>query len=502
MSRVRVVSSRTRCAMAFGATALACPAVAMWTAAAEAQQWPRWPSEYAAPAPRLQPPAVRRAPTVSQPLVLPVSSAPIEPLLAVVSINRQTVAIYDGTVKVAEAPISSGQPGHKTPTGVFSVLQKARYHESNIYSGAPMPFMQRLTWSGIALHAGQLPGYPASHGCIRLPHQFAERLFGLTRVGARVVVSHDPVVPAAIAHERLPVPKFTEIDEPPAKTVTSALSPVSTAIVGSAQAAPLSSTLLSPKKAAEFEKRRAAKAVAELQMAAKSALQASVAASAAAEDAKMAIRATEMALDEQRRLLRRAQDMVMAAQGDEDRVQGWASLAVAEEDLGDAMRAVDAARRAEAKASDQALAVAVAARRAEDAAIAAEEQARVAAKGTDPLTVFVSRKENRAFLRQGLQPLMEGEVTIEDMTAPIGTHVFTAVDADDSGAALTWTVVTVPETGQPDIAPAAALGRVTFAPKLADEIARRAWPGVTIIVSDHGLSSETGKGTDFVVLTR
>src|SRR5690606_8804076 len=103
-------------------------------------------------------------------------------------------------------PISSGQPGHRTPTGVFSILQKARYHESNIYSGAPMPFMQRLTWSGIALHAGQLPGYPASHGCIRLPYQFAQRLFGLTRIGARVVVSHDPVAPVAIAHERLPVP--------------------------------------------------------------------------------------------------------------------------------------------------------------------------------------------------------------------------------------------------------------------------------------------------------
>lgn len=495
MFRVRVVS-RT-----IWSTALACSAVPLCTATAEAQQWPRWPSDNLAPSPRRSPPPVRRAPIIPQ-SSLPVSSQPVDPLVAVVSISRQTVAIYDGTEKIAEAPISSGQPGHRTPTGVFSILQKARYHESNLYSNAPMPFMQRLTWSGVALHAGQLPGYPASHGCIRLPHQFAERLFGMTRVGARVIVAHDQAVPAAIAHQRLPVPRFTEVDEPPATTVASALSTVTSAVVTSAQAAPLPAALLAPKKAAEFEKRRAAKAVGDHQAAAKAALQASAGASAAAEDAKAAIRVSEMALDEQRRILRRAQDKVMAAQNDEDRVQAWASLAVAEEDLGDAMRAVDAARRTEEKASDHALGVAVAARKAEDAAIAAEEQARIAAKGTEPLTVFVSRKENRAFLRQGLQPLMEGEVAIEDMTVPIGTHVFTAVDADDGGAALKWSVVTVPEAGQPDIAPAAALGRVTFAPKLADEIARRAWPGVTIIISDHGISGETGKGTDFVVLTR
>src|SRR5262249_57571081 len=77
---------------------------------------------------------------------------------------------------IAQSAVSTGMPGYRTPTGVFSVLQKRRYHESNIYSGAPMPFMQRLTWSGIALHAGVLPGFPASHGCIRLPHHFAVAL--------------------------------------------------------------------------------------------------------------------------------------------------------------------------------------------------------------------------------------------------------------------------------------------------------------------------------------
>src|SRR5262249_17209506 len=91
---------------------------------------------------------------------------PQMPLIINVSIARQRVTVYDANGLFAEAPVSTGMPGHPTPMGVFSVIQKDRYHHSNIYSGAPMPFMQRITWGGVALHAGVLPGYPASHGCI------------------------------------------------------------------------------------------------------------------------------------------------------------------------------------------------------------------------------------------------------------------------------------------------------------------------------------------------
>ncbi|HEX4737134.1 MAG TPA: L,D-transpeptidase family protein [Allosphingosinicella sp.] len=106
-----------------------------------------------------------------------------------VSIPQQKAWVFDGGDLLATAPVSTGKRGHETPVGHFHILQKAVHHRSNIYSNAPMPFMQRLTQSGIALHAGHLPGYPASHGCIRLPWGFAKRLYGLTNGATRVTIT-------------------------------------------------------------------------------------------------------------------------------------------------------------------------------------------------------------------------------------------------------------------------------------------------------------------------
>lgn len=133
---------------------------------------------------------------------------PPGPHLLIVSLKTQRAAFYANGRLVAHTPISSGTASHPTPTGVFSVIQKNRHHRSNIYSGAPMPYMQRLTWSGIALHQGQLPGYPASHGCIRLPGDFAQFLWRTTKLGARVIVTHDEIEPAAISHAKLFQPKL------------------------------------------------------------------------------------------------------------------------------------------------------------------------------------------------------------------------------------------------------------------------------------------------------
>lgn len=113
----------------------------------------------------------------------------------VVSIERQMVHVYAGDELVGMASISTGMAGHGTPTGQFPILQKRQWHRSNIYSNAPMPYMQRLTWDGIALHAGHNPGYPASHGCIRLPLAFAERLFALTQIGTLVSVQRGEISP-------------------------------------------------------------------------------------------------------------------------------------------------------------------------------------------------------------------------------------------------------------------------------------------------------------------
>ena len=144
------------------------------------------------------------------------------PYQIVVSIAKQQVALYGQDGLIARAGISTGRPAHPTPMGVFSVLSKARWHRSNIYSDAPMPYMQRITWSGIALHAGPRPGYPASHGCIRLPAGFAVHLFHTTKVGTRVVVTRDAVAPVAIASPKLFVPKLPDDKAPPATVAAAA----------------------------------------------------------------------------------------------------------------------------------------------------------------------------------------------------------------------------------------------------------------------------------------
>jgi len=126
-----------------------------------------------------------------------------EPMMLVVSLKQQKLDIYRGTTLVTTSNVSTGMAGHATKAGVFSILEKQRMHHSNIYSGAPMPWMNRITWSGTALHAGVVPGYPASHGCIRLPFSFAPKLFKITTVGDNVVVARDRPAPQLIEHPAL-----------------------------------------------------------------------------------------------------------------------------------------------------------------------------------------------------------------------------------------------------------------------------------------------------------
>jgi hypothetical protein len=150
------------------------------------------------------------------------SAKPQGPLIIAISIERQSLKIYDANGLFAEAPVSTGMKGHPTPMGVFSVIQKHKLHHSNIYSGAPMPFMQRITWSGVAMHAGVLPGYPASHGCIRMPMAFAVKMWNWTKMGARVVVTPGEITPASFTHSLLAaqkvVPQPAAASEPQADT--------------------------------------------------------------------------------------------------------------------------------------------------------------------------------------------------------------------------------------------------------------------------------------------
>ena len=405
----------------------------------------------------------------------------VEPIMAIVSLRNQRITVYDAKGWALRAPVSSGQKGRETPAGIFSVIEKQAEHYSNLYDDAYMPHMQRITWSGIALHGGPLPGHPASHGCVRMPYDFARRLFGITKLGIRVIVAPTDVTPAEIVHPALfPV-------QPRAGTVAAA-------------------------RAAEADE------------AARKADQARLATVTASREAARAM----MRVAENLKLSAEAQ--LVAA----DRAVGSAGSAEAKEQAEDA-KAKAAARAAEleaqwaaAKAELQPKFDAAASAReatviAENARVAAAEAARKAALDVEPVSVFITRKTQRLYVRKAFQPILETPVTIRDSDRPIGTHVFTAIERSSGDANPRWSVVSldrgVPSGGtiephgrvrgdnsrdvepmptDPDSAKA-ALDRLVIPQDVLDRIAGVA-PRSSLIVTDEALSSETGKGTDFVVL--
>ncbi|HEX4302763.1 MAG TPA: L,D-transpeptidase family protein, partial [Rhizomicrobium sp.] len=143
-----------------------------------------------------------------------------EPIMAIVSIKGQKVTFYDADGWILRAPVSTGTTGRETPAGVFALLEKDKDHHSTMYDDAWMPNMERITWNGIALHGGPLPGYAASHGCVRMPYGFAEKLFDKTHIGMRVIISPNDVEPVEFSHPALFVPNPEAIAAAPAKAET------------------------------------------------------------------------------------------------------------------------------------------------------------------------------------------------------------------------------------------------------------------------------------------
>ena len=317
---------------------------------------------------------------------------PHGPLQIIISIKDQRISLYENGTLTARSSVSTGVEGHPTPLGVFSVLSKQKWHRSNIYSAAPMPYMQRLTWSGIAPHAGHLPGYPASHGCIRVTNDFAIRLWHLTKRGTRVIIAREDIRPVEITNPHLFVPKPRV-----------------------AQATPESST------------------------------------TAVASDSSITTAA--------------AHPPPMSGSHEDVQTVNPASTG------GRPQKVV-------------------------------------------PISVFVSRQLSKLFVRKGFTPLFDVPIKIRDPAEPMGTYVFSAMKFENEGTAVRWTVVSIPEKAPPNQGnpprsykgPAiadtnAVLERIEIPQDAADRISELLTPGSSLIVSDYGISHETGADTDFIVLT-
>jgi len=359
----------------------------------------------------------------------PAVEIPKGPQQIFISINQQKLHFYSNGVHVADTSIATGVAAHPTPYGVFSIIQKQIFHRSNIYSNAPMPYMQRITWSGVAMHEGRDIGHPASHGCIRMPHDFAVRLYRLTKLNTRVIIARAELRPAEFADPHL----FVHKERPPeiATPVANELEPV------------------------------------------------------AAKPAELAVHANALSPPSQ-------SDAVTPP--------------------------------ADASPSGAA---------APPTPPTPIDLAKIAAAKKIPISIFVSRKRQRLYIRQQFEPLFDVPVTIAEPESPLGTHVFTALEfIGPEHTALRWNVVSLPgeppkrvryveerrdrhgrvrrreieeerasDTPAPQ-GPAQVLARIEIPPEVSEAIAQMIVPGSSLIISDQGLGDETGEGTDFDVVTR
>jgi L,D-transpeptidase catalytic domain len=465
--------------------------------------------------------------------------APLGPLIAVVSISNQRISVYNKNGKVTGSSVSSGQSGFDTPQGIFSVIGKEKEHFSNLYDDAPMPNMQRITWSGVALHAGNLPGYPASHGCIRLTHDFSAKLFNLTKMGTRVIVARNDVVPVNFAHPRLFTPKLTD-GAPPAtgtalentkegQTFEPANAPMMLGASPVAMNERMGDKLDAAAAAAAAAKPAGISLSAAAALAAKDAREADKAALTAKNTAAVKTRESDRASSEVLVLEKARSAAAAKLTGIEAAVAKGAKTPEAQRKLEDAKVAAEA-RLAELVAQTDAARIVALDREfeafeSEDASktasavkIVATAAARDSARKLQPISVFVSRKTNRLYVRQGFVPVFDVPVTIANPEQAVGTHVYTVMDRADDGKSVKWSAVTViggaseaskarkGEKAEPvrnaAQTAAGALDRVEMPKEAVDRISELLTPGSSLIISDKGISNETGKGTDFVILTR
>ena len=345
-----------------------------------------------------------------------------EPIMAIVSIKSQQVTFYDADGWILRAPVSTGVKERETPAGVFAVVEKEKDHRSNMYDDAWMPHMQRITWNGIALHGGPLPGYAASHGCVRMPFGFAEKLFDKTRIGMRVIISPNDAAPVEFSHPALFVPNAEAIAAAPARAETLARE--------AAEAA----------KAADEAKKAAATAARET---------ASLTAS---------LRKLELLKTRADAELASADKALAAAKTDQAKARAEERKQKAAAKAAEAGTQLDTAK-ADAKSKLDAAAAAKDAAKAAETKKAATAKAALEAKlALEPVSIYISRATQKLYVRRNThKPAPDGggevfdatievPVTIRNPDKPIGTHVFTAMARNDAG--LRWTAVTIDNGGR------------------------------------------------------
>jgi lipoprotein-anchoring transpeptidase ErfK/SrfK len=448
--------------------------------------WQDSDPSYEQPAPAAQPrkPKARRPAAKTAGAPKETNTKPQGPLIIAVSIEQQKVRVYDANGLFAESPVSTGMKGHSTPMGVFSVIQKNKMHRSNIYSGAPMPYMQRITWSGIALHAGVLPGYPASHGCIRMPMPFAVKMWNWTRMGARVVITPGAITPATFSHPLLVAQKVVPqpliasdpaTDAPAVKSdkgadAGDATKPASASLANSNASLDLRPTVGHAPKLRErthtADAGSATNAVVTMSDATPLAAGVQRGGDTSKADATQSgppVETGTVATDD-----KNIEETAAVAPSGEPKAETSAeakSNAVNAEAPTAAITKVEEAKSPESKPAESKAAEkpaepvkAIVDTPAAAAPDVKKDTARLpgadkAAKTEPPrrpgqIAVFVSRKDSKLYVRESFKPQFDVPITIAPGDRPLGTHVFTAEADKKDPNLLRWSVVSLPVTAR------------------------------------------------------
>ncbi|NLS19795.1 L,D-transpeptidase family protein [Rhizobium sp. P40RR-XXII] len=385
-------------------------------------------------------------------------------LQIVVSKDRQSLAVYDGDQVIATSKVSTGKRGHTTPSGIFSILEKKVYHESNLYSAAPMPYMQRLTWSGIALHeSNSVPNYPASHGCVRMPKAFAKMLYQMTERGVHVVIANQPLVPQPFASAMLFQPPAAP---PPALLSGIELRPMTASFLPQGQSLQVATNDVTSIRIPKAQETIAPPA----------------------DPAPLSILITRRGLRENVRDLQAILNGMGFITGTPDGMLGPATV-----------QAIEDFKKAHGITATDSL--------VSPSLIKAVYAA--AGKGEPP--------NGAIMVRQNFKPLLEGPAIIAEPQEALGVHFFTANAIDRISGKADWFGMTLEEDlskqtkkrygitseeqSQSLDAAGQALARITIPDDARHRIEDLLTAGSSLTISDTGVGPETGNATDFITIT-
>ncbi len=405
-----------------------------------------------------------------------------EPLQIVISLPKQTMTVYRGGVQITTTRISSGKAGHTTPAGVFSILQKNRTHFSNLYNNAPMPFMQRLTWSGVALHAGVVPNYPASHGCVRMPHAFARQLFGMTDKGGQVLITTGDDKVHEIKHAKLfqPAPLATIFDPKYLSAATRGTD--ETAEAPSDQDEASASPAFNGADRRQVATYHPATAAIDI--------------------------ATETMHVYEGRDERPLRILITRRTKRERIIDIQAML----NQLGYDVGAPDGQQGRDTR-------VAIKKFQKEQGLKVTGTESEELWKHLNKATGTWRYSTGHLYVRQGMVDIFDEPVTINQPTEPLGTHVYTAMHFETEATTARWTAVTLKQSRPPrstdhindeetlekanSVTALEALKRIEIPDRIRRRIEAMLTPASYLVISDNGIDPRetTKKGTDFIVRT-